>query len=433
MADKYYFSKYSIAVRSNSNNLILCNSLYGSLARINSKSSSYILKLVDREVSSIDIDNPIVSTLIEQGFLVSNKVDEFQHVESLLSKEDASKSCNFTIVLNRTCNFNCSYCYEKITDEVMSSGVADAICKYIKTFSANGKLINISLFGGEPLISQNRIFQILRNLSQSKSLENAELKCGITTNGYLLNKKIAEKLVSYGCRFFQITLDGPPDVHNAKRPHCNRNGTYTAIVNNIRGLLDIKKKLKVTIRVNFDQFSYIYVLKWIDDIKAELNNDQRIEFSFHPIWNSEETICPKLNSSNRISLVEQTVSLLLASGKDAYTYIKKAKLNGDFCSAVNENKFVIIPNGSLLKCEAILDESSNKIGVLDKTGTPKYKIENLELWRKLPALNNDCNSCWYYPACRGVSCHIFNLKNMANEKICPLGKDAIPILIKNCF
>lgn len=95
-------------------------------------------------------------SLKSMEFIVSNELDE---VKSLIQKweNEENDPSNYGIIINPTlnCNLRCWYCYETHKpSEVMGEKTKQAILKFIENKTSDPKLkkLNISFFGGEPLL-----------------------------------------------------------------------------------------------------------------------------------------------------------------------------------------------------------------------------------------------------------------------------------------
>jgi len=143
-----------------------------------------------------------------------------------------SAGAPITIVWNFTnkCNLNCLHCHQdsspmstypelttsqafKVIDNMSNAGVA------ILTFS-----------GGEPLLRRDLFDAIER------ATENGML-CTIASNGTLMTKEFAEKLLSAGIRRVEIGLDGAnAETHDFLR---NNKGSFDATFQGIRNCAEV--------------------------------------------------------------------------------------------------------------------------------------------------------------------------------------------------
>lgn len=125
-------------------------------------------------------------------------------------------SLSATFHLTHHCNLRCSYCYtgEKRSVAMSYTTIDQAIVfieKELDRLKTNK--LQITFFGGEPLIEQEKIFYIINAFEQKTSLD---LSYQMSTNGTLLNDKLMHKLYRKGV-FVSLSMDGHPDVHDAHR------------------------------------------------------------------------------------------------------------------------------------------------------------------------------------------------------------------------
>jgi len=160
-----------------------------------------------------------------------------------------------TLVLNVTtgCNLSCTYCYkEDLANPARASRMdfetAAAAIELFLTQSGGGILLNIVLFGGEPLTNLPLIRQVV---------EYAERRCGeigrepnfsLTTNGILLDDDTADYLDAH--RFgITVSIDGPPEFHDLNRRTVGGKGTYEMVARNVIATLARYKSKPVGARV----------------------------------------------------------------------------------------------------------------------------------------------------------------------------------------
>ncbi|MGQ9701465.1 MAG: radical SAM protein [bacterium] len=151
--------------------------------------------------------------------------------------KDALRTKVGYMVLNITevCNMRCEYCsfsgtykYERThSNRVMDDSVLFKALQFYLTHSRDSAVRSISIYGGEPLTSFDRIMEV-------KKLVGKECEIHIDTNGLLLGKKeIMEAVIKYNF-YLQVSLDGPALYHDRHRVDTNNKPTFERIVNNLR-------------------------------------------------------------------------------------------------------------------------------------------------------------------------------------------------------
>lgn len=169
------------------------------------------------------------------------------------------------IVLNlfEKCNLQCKYCYKndiagftKLDLKPMSFETIDSILK--KAVSEFDDL-TVNITGGEPLLDKELVLQILKSIS---IYGNGVKKTTITSNGTLFSKEFARLVNSIHPTIeIDITIDGPPSIHNLQRPGKKDKDSHSLALHGIENALS--QGLKVTLnsvisknQVNFGSLAY---------------------------------------------------------------------------------------------------------------------------------------------------------------------------------
>ncbi len=150
------------------------------------------------------------------------------------------------------CNLKCTYCYQEPFDPaagLVSPEVIDAFFAWVDRFHAGEEpRPYVTLFGGEPLVDtpahRDRVQRYLEG-ARARGMGVA-----VVTNGYDL-ESYAGLLAQGPLREVQVTLDGPPAVHDARRPHGRGGGTFDRVVRGIEAL--VAAKVPINLRVVVDR------------------------------------------------------------------------------------------------------------------------------------------------------------------------------------
>lgn len=285
------------------------------------------------------------------------------------------RQLHLIILPTEQCNFRCTYCYEKFELKQMSNITSDSIIEFINNSSARLKLLNISWFGGEPLLGLRTIIKIssaIQSITRSKDIVYVG---HMTTNGYLLNIKNLTTLVNLGVNNYQITLDGFGQDHDNKRKKINGKGTFKVIWDNLIQARNSNLNFKITLRIHFSPNNLDETIMLFDNLSKHLIDDPRFELFFHSIdnlggdhnlMNFFKTYEDKLNHLKKIESI-----ILRKPQTTEMAYI---------CYAAKMNSFVIRSDASIAKCTVSLDSEVNKIGFLKPDGTVKLDINKLRSW-----------------------------------------------------
>jgi len=390
------FSKYTYFLNINGLYFIY-NLTNGQAIALNSK----IYERIKSTASSIDKLNNIHPDLYKNlhnfGFVVDTEIDEEQSLIESFKRLDKNPEY-FNIIVNPTldCNLNCWYCYETHQKgSMMNQQVMDSLKKLIETKISDNKLkqLNVSFFGGEPLLGWNNVIYPLLSYAKTQcENRNITLSTGFTTNGVLLQRPILKKLAELGLEksSFQISLDGNRQCHDKSRVGIGNKPTYDIIMNNI--LLALEENFNISLRFNYTPDNIFCFKDVIEDLKSiPLAFRENLRCNFQKIWQSGE-------KSENLK-------------KNVFNYINELRDNGfnvgsDFifhrhiCYADNENSIVINYNGDLFKCTAREFSNGNRKGVLLNDGTLKWNDKYFKRMN-IKYSNPLCLKCKILPICNG--------------------------------
>lgn len=171
---------------------------------LNTKSLAKI-KLDDEHLDNFNLEkfelfsNEEIKILSDNGFLVKSNEDELNEIINKLQEKEKNEM-RLIIFPTMQCNFRCKYCYEEKDDINLDNKYYEKIIELIKNFS--GTDILISWFGGEPSLKNERIISFLKTVKDLCVKKDIKLQSSMTTNFYLINLKMLEKLVNSGINFF---------------------------------------------------------------------------------------------------------------------------------------------------------------------------------------------------------------------------------------
>jgi uncharacterized protein len=99
-----------------------------------------------------------------------------------------SNHLNLIILPTEACNFRCTYCYETFENRKMPRPVVTGIKSLIDRRGTDLDELEISWFGGEPLLALDVITEISKHALHVAKTEGFTFRSGMTTNGYFLDQ-----------------------------------------------------------------------------------------------------------------------------------------------------------------------------------------------------------------------------------------------------
>lgn len=372
---------------------IAYNSFSNALAIL---SESEYLKYKEFEKDSkFKLGEELSAELFKGNFIIEDETSEIALLrEQILQARYNSTSLGLTIAPTLNCNFRCVYCYEKGCEkgEWMSKAVQDSIIKYVKNCATTLNRLDITWYGGEPLLAIDIIENMTDSLKSICEKFNIKYRASIVTNGYLLNSTMIKRLDACDVKYCQITIDGNREEHNMRRPHVTGVNTYDTILKNV---CEASRHFRVGIRVNIDKKNR----EAIFSVKNILSKESAENITVYPA---------PIRSNYDCYLEEDCFKSLdfLRFERDYYAsndleniLIKYPRQQGNSCCADSLNAYVINANGDLYKCWSDIGRENRCIGNIKHGITNKIRAIRYSLYD--PTRDPKCVKCKFLPVCIG--------------------------------
>lgn len=421
---KYKFSNYNHSLELGAKGNFLYNALTGGFCKISNDDIKKIF-FINNTLSNIkDIDNldpNIVDELKKGGFIVDKDLDELNLIKSIFNINRFADKNSLTLTLMPTmlCNFRCPYCYEKdrnYPNQTMSKEVIASIIDYIDKNILDNGYLNISWYGGEPLLKKDIVFELQSKINELANKKNITVSSGMITNGYFLTKEVSDKLYNLGIYNIQVTIDGTKEIHDKKRILSNGDGSFDVIMSNLK---NINENIMVAIRINIDKNN---VDNAPELIKSFVNSGLSKNGNIHPYFAlvkdydlSKDFISDSFYDLPNYSKEEVFLNnLLLDYGFKTRNITPRLSS----CGAISPNTIVIEPDGTIHKCWHTVGKKENAIGnVLNISSNDSLLLKNEVKWYAWSVFDNkECTECSILPICMG-GCPYFSInKNEIFEK-----------------
>jgi uncharacterized protein len=294
----------------------------------------------------------------------------------------SNQQLQLIILPTEKCNFRCTYCYEDYSVGRMNKEIILGIKALIERRCINLSYLKISWFGGEPLTAKDIVLEISDYAtSLIRKYPNLRYEGDMTTNGYFLDRKMLAALADVGVKNYQISLDGPREVHNRSRVRADGGNTYDKIWANLLAIRDSLAPVSVVLRIHFTVDTLTLLDPLIEDIRIEFLHDPRFSVFFKAI--------ERLGGSNDASIktfshAENEAAIKLLQTKLFCENLESSQnfyVEDDYvCYASRPNSLVIRSNGDVGKCTTALYDERNKIATLQPDGTLKLISGRLAPW-----------------------------------------------------
>jgi len=359
--------------------------------------------------------------LIQRGH-IGNGRDE-QKALNLLQEANLKHSEHmpywFYVLTTLNCNFACPICYERkilrggeISLEILKGTLA-AIKNLQEKWEIPPGKMNLVLFGGEPLLVSNP--EIIR--TALKFAERNEWKCVVITNG--------TKAISFSGLFdefretisdFRITIDGPPRIHDSRRPYKGGRGSFTDVVSAVEHLLQSGYQVKMQTILGAGNILKLEALLKIVRQKGWLdlpNFQWRIEAShdYSNLNNAEDEYSEAAIVKTLVDLFQRYPILkgkmkfesfkYLAHLTNSFGWLGNLKTywgpKFNFCEPQKGFQYIFSIDGKIFHCPRTISNSDFCVGDISQGLSSRYA----KLKRTLMLDRDKCKACIVNTLCGG--------------------------------
>jgi uncharacterized protein len=362
------------------------------------------------------INEGIFNELCDNEFIVPANQDEFRYVEQQFHKKSSEQSDTLYFVIHpfAGCQLNCHYCGQKhqssaLNDEDIPNILARVTTKIEKK---PYKILKIGWFGGEPVIGIEFIKKLTPFLRAIAEQHNCRYVSKMVTNGQLLTAGKFATLFENGVTKFEITIDGPKEIHDKRRITKTGYGSFDDIIHNLYNItssklfLDNKDEIEISVRTNVDSENYQQVLT----IPAILEEKGILEhlsmYYFAPVYswgNDADKKSLQLEDFSKLQ-IELMIKLMKKGRKDGI--LPKRQYDWD-CVMHKEDSEVIDANGDISCCTEVsyvpvYNDSEYYLGNINKPEINGFAQRPLKLfYQRVFNENSPCNGCKVLPICGG--------------------------------
>lgn len=350
-----------------------------------------------------------VELLNKIGFLVENNVDE----DLLLyywfhKKQMATDILRIEIMPTLKCNFMCDYCIADPikSEKYMNKKIVDLTIYWIKQKISEDrpKRVFLQFSGGEPLLYKEAIFTLCQSLKRYCKERNIIFELGLFSNGSLADATTIRMLNRLSLKNLQITLDGPPDTHNKRRPFISGVGSFDIILKNLCAIAPLLDRL--SLRINIDFQNYKEVPRLLKIIKDKINT-KNVFIQIARVIEIDRKSKVGYKRRRMHEFDQITAQRMLMLYQTALKMGFKIAINKDsvfapygMCMFTSANSFVIDSDGFIYKCVGSVGRMESVIGTIRGSYNSLKEIMDSTVALRFRK-SHECRMCPFLPVCSG--------------------------------
>ncbi len=321
-----------------------------------------------------------------------------------------------TMVLEvaQDCNLRCRYCYAEGgayggERRLLSPETARQAVRLLVQETGEGQSATLVLFGGEPLLNMAAVEAAVEEAAKGAEV-GKKIQVSMTTNGTLLNPEIVDFLHRHRV-MVALSLDGPPDLHDANRPDAAGHGSYARVLSRLSGLLR-ESPVPVAARVTLapDQWGRLEeVFAHLMDLgfhEVGISPASPITTDLLPSREQEETLLAGFTTMARRFREEAAAGRVLPFSNilDLLGRLHRGQTKSVACGA-GLGYLAVDASGAFFPCHRLTGEPEFQVGHLD-SGADAGRIRS-SLAALTEGKDRMCSGCWARTLCAG-GCHYEN-------------------------
>lgn len=279
------------------------------------------------------------------------------------------------------CNFRCVYCYEDFAVGRMQAATVRGIEALIARRVPHLTSLEIEWFGGEPLAASDIVLGVTSRARKLCEASGAQFLAGATTNGWLLDARLAERLAEAGVYRLQISLDGPAEIHDQTRRRASGAGSFARIWSNLLSIKRSDLDFLVLLRLHVTRANLAALPEFVDELTDTFLFDRRFRLFVKAVehfggpHDAEVETLPHADSVAAVAALESRARRRL--GSDA---VVPNSTDDHICYAAHANSLIVRADGSIAKCTVALRDPRNSIGRIEEDGALRLDQERLRPW-----------------------------------------------------
>jgi len=357
-----------------------------------------------------------ISLLADHGFLDCPDYSiSPEQMERQLQDRYTKPWNKLELALSEICNLACKYCYcgtcRDITPNhgLMSEAIARQAITWLFAMSGRSESVHITFFGGEPLMNKPVLRFCIQYSQRLAKMHGKKVTYSMTTNGTLLDDEIIGYIKSYNFGLM-VSLDGPPEIHDAQRPTRGGRGSFDAAAAGIKKLMARRRAVTVRCTMTHPVPRMLDLVRFFEDFGfARIVLGRAINPMIPSPVDFTESDWKESERQEKEEIIPWLLDRLAVGEKPRYfpyAQFIAAQDEGTVTPEVSPFKCgacrgttTVGADGTLYPCHRFVGMQAWRIGTI--SDGPDYE-RCKQFWRDYrSSIASVCESCWLWAQCRG--------------------------------
>jgi len=346
------------------------------------------------------------------GAVVETGLDEpAGALSELRTGSDSLAHRRFTIMPTAYCNMGCSYCGQEHYKSPASAARMERLIARVEAVMADERTgtVSVTWFGGEPLLGYRVIREMSTRFVAQAQATGTRYSARMATNGSLISvPKLTELHDEFALRHAEITLDGPPPIHDRRRILKNGRGSFDHCVGVLAELdrSGAAPDLRINIRVNIDNENEVFVPDLLRRLAADGLNAPRFTLQFMPVhsWGNDVSA---VEIEARAYAAREVPWLQLAAELGFKTTLLPTRPKATTCIATTRSGEIHDPGGKVYSCSehplvpVVRDTGAVALAGELAEAQPRPAGDFDDWYDQVAGTAQPCHGCPFLPVCGG--------------------------------
>ena len=265
-----------------------------------------------------------------------------------------------TLCLTHDCNLRCRYCYagRKYAHAMSRETAEKALDLALAEAQSTGRHLDISFFGGEPLLEWPLLQHCCNYILQKAEICGTLIRFGITTNGTLLTREMLDWMAE---RDFLVglSIDGSPAMHNTNRCFPGGHGSHEHAAAALK-LITTQPRLRSKLICVVNPANCIHLREGVRWLHEHYRGPIALNFDYWSEWTDAQFD----TLSQQLELVAADVTASYRSGSPMQVECLESKIishlhsHGENClhCAIGEREIAVSVDGNFFPCSRMVGD-----------------------------------------------------------------------------